>query len=169
LEERITLSNGLEVLLRPVLPEDEPGLQGLVQRTSPEDLRLRFFQPIRALSHDMAAALTQIDYNREMALVAVGPGLPGKATVYGMANLSADPDNQRAEYSIIVDRELMRCGLGMGLMRRIIDYGHQRNIREIYGEVLQENEAMLELDKALGFSVHTPPDDPGLRHVTLRL
>jgi acetyltransferase len=169
LEERVTLSNGLELLLRPVLPEDEPGLQGLVQRTSAEDLRLRFFQPIRALSHDMAAALTQIDYNREMALVAVGPGLPGKATVYGMVNLSADPDNQRAEYSIIVDRELMRCGLGMGLMQRIIEHARQRSICEIYGEVLQENEAMLQLDKALGFSIHTPPDDPGLRHVTLRL
>lgn len=169
LEEQVTLSNGLKVLLRPVLPEDEPGLQDLVRRTSPEDLRLRFFQPIRSLSHDMAAALTQIDYNREMALVAVGPGLPGKATVYGMANLSADPDNERAEYSIIVDRELMRRGLGMRLMQRLIDYARRRNIGEIYGEVLQENEAMLQLDKALGFSLHTPPDDPGLRHVTLRL
>lgn len=169
LEEPISLSNGRQLLLRPVLPEDEPALQGLVQRTSPEDLRLRFFQPIRALSHDMAAALTQIDYNREMALVAVDAGLPGQASVYGLVNLSADPNNEKAEYSIIIDRELMRLGLGIRLMRRIIDYARQRGIREIYGEVLGENDAMLQLDKALGFEVKTMPDDPGLRHVTLRL
>jgi acetyltransferase len=89
--------------------------------------------------------------------------------VYGIVNLNADPDNERAEYSIIVDRELMRCGLGMGLMKRIIDHARRRNIGEIYGEVLQENQAMLQLDKALGFSIHRPPDDPSLRHVTLKL
>jgi acetyltransferase len=169
LEDHLALPNGRNLLLRPILPEDEPALQALVGRTSPEDLRLRFFQPIRQLSHDMAARLTQIDYNREMALVAVGPGLPGQAEIYGVVNISADPDNDEAEYSIIVDRELMRLGLGTMLMRRIIDYARQCGVREIYGEVLQENEAMLQLNRALGFSIKVPPDDPGLRHVTLDL
>jgi acetyltransferase len=169
LEDHLALSNGRNLLLRPILPEDEPALQALVARTSPEDLRLRFFQPIRQLSHDMAARLTQIDYNREMALVAVGPGLPGQAEMYGVVNISADPDNDKAEYSIIVDRELMRLGLGTMLMRRIIDYARQCGVREIYGEVLQENEAMLQLNRTLGFTIKVPPDDTGLRHVTLPL
>ncbi len=169
LEETVTLANDHQLLLRPVLPEDEPSLQALVLRTSPEDLRLRFFQPIRELSHHMAATLTQIDYHREMALAAVGPGLPGKAEMYGIVNLSADPNNDRAEYSIIIDRALMRLGLGNLLMRRIINYARARGIQEIHGEVLKENQAMLQLDRALGFAIHNDPEDPGLKHVILRL
>ncbi|MFO1372189.1 MAG: GNAT family N-acetyltransferase [Candidatus Competibacteraceae bacterium] len=169
LEETVALSNERTLLLRPVLPEDEPALQALVLRASPEDLRLRFFQPIRELSHNMAATLTQIDYHREMALVAVGPGLPGKADIYGIVNISADPNNDQAEYSIIVDRTMMRLGLGSLLLRRIIDYAHTRGIRQIYGEVLKENGPMLQLARLLGFAVHSDPDDPGLKHVMLKL
>jgi len=169
LEESLHLSDGRELLLRPVLPEDEPPLRDLVARASSEDLRLRFFQPIRELSHEMAAPLTQIDYHREMALVAVGPGLPGKAEVYGIVNLSADPNNERAEYSILIDRAFMRLGLGNLLMRRIIHYARTRGIQEVYGEVLTENRRMLQLDQALGFTVHGDAEDPGLKHVVLKL
>ena len=169
LEETFRLPNGQTVLLRPVLPEDEPALQDLVKRTSADDLRRRFFQPLKELSHEMAATLTQIDYHREMALVAVGPGLPGHATIYGLVNLNAGPNSDRAEYSIIIDRTMMGLGLGHGLMRRIIDYGRARGIGEIYGEVLQENKSMLRLNRMLGFAVHSDPDDPGLKHVVLTL
>ncbi|HRD67598.1 MAG TPA: acetate--CoA ligase family protein [Candidatus Competibacter sp.] len=169
LEEIIVLSNGRALQLRPVLPEDEPSLQALVSRASPEDLRRRFFQPIRELSHELAATLTQIDYDREMALVAADPGIPGKAGIYGIANLGADPDNDRAEYSIIVDRALMGLGLGNLLVRRIIAYARARGIGEIYGEVLQENKPMLQLSRTLGFAIHSDPDDPGLKHVMLKL
>ena len=132
-------------------------------------MRRRFFQPIRELSHEMAATLTQIDYHREMALVAVGPGLPGQAVIYGLVNLNADPNSDRAEYSIMVDRTMMGLGLGHGLMRRIIDYARARGIGEIYGEVLQENQPMLRLNRMLGFAVHADPDDPSLKHVVLTL
>ena len=169
LEEAIVLPNGRELWLRPVLPEDEPALRALAARASPEDLRRRFFQPIKELSHGMAASLTQIDYDREMALVAVGQGLPGKAEIYGIVNVSADPNNERAEYSILVDRALMGLGLGNRLMRRIIHYARARGIHEIYGEVLTENQPMLQMNRALGFAVHHDPEDPGLKHVVLRL
>ncbi|HRX69875.1 MAG: bifunctional acetate--CoA ligase family protein/GNAT family N-acetyltransferase [Candidatus Competibacteraceae bacterium] len=169
LEETVCLPDGQELLLRPVLPEDEPALQALVARASPEDLRRRFFQPIRELSHEMAATLTQIDYHREMALVAVGPGLPGKAEIHGIVNLSTDPNQDRAEYSIIVDRIMIGLGLGNRLMRRIISYARARGISEIYGEVLQENKPMLQLNRALGFAIRSDPDDPGLKHVILKL
>ncbi|MCP5159216.1 MAG: bifunctional acetate--CoA ligase family protein/GNAT family N-acetyltransferase [Gammaproteobacteria bacterium] len=169
LEETICLPDEQELLLRPVLPEDEPSLQALVARASPEDLRRRFFQPIRELSHEMAATLTQIDYHREMALVAVGPGLPGKAQIYGIVNLSTGPNQDRAEYSIIVDRAMIGLGLGNRLMRRIINYARARGIGEIYGEVLQENKPMLQLNRALGFTIHADPDDPSLKHVILKL
>jgi acetyltransferase len=169
LEGYHSLLNGRKLLLRPILPEDEPALQALVQRASPEDLRLRFFQPIRELSHEMATRMTQIDYNREMTLVAVEQGVPGKAEIHGVVNLSADPDNDKAEYSILVERALMRLGLGSLMMRLIIDCARNKGIREIYGTVLRENEAMLQLNKALGFVVNIVPDDTSLRRVSLQL
>ena len=169
LEETLNLANGREMWLRPVLPEDEPALHALVSRASREDLRRRFFQPIRELSHEMAAGLTQIDYDREIALVAAEPGLPGKAGIYGIVNLSADPNNDRAEYSILVDRALIGFGLGNRLMRRMIDYARARGIGEIYGEVLKENKPMLQLNQMLGFAIHADADDPSLHHVILKL
>ena len=117
----------------------------------------------------MAASLTQIDYHREMALVAVGSGVPGKAKVYGIINLSTDPNNERAEYSILIDRALMGLGLGNRLMRRIIHYARARGIQEIYGEVLAENQPMLQMNRALGFAVHNDAEDTGLKHVILQL
>ncbi len=169
LEQTIPLPDGRVLALRPIVPEDEPPLQGLVRRTPPEALRLRFFQPIRELSHAMAARLTQIDYYREMALVITGPGVPGAAEIYGVVRITAEPDLDKAEYAILVDSNMTGLGLGPMLMRKIIDYARGRGIREIYGEVLWENEPMLKLNRALGFTVEPSADDPGVMHVSLML
>ncbi len=169
LEELFCLPDGQTLLVRPVLPEDETALHALVARAAPEDLRRRFLHPIRELTHEVAATLTQIDYYREMALVAVGPGVPGQAVVYGLVNLNTDPNSDRAEYSIMVDRKMMGLGLGHELMRRIINYARAQGISEMYGEVLQENQPMLRLNRMLGFAVHADPDEPGLKHVILKL
>jgi acetyltransferase len=169
LEERFTLPDGRAFLLRPILPEDEPALQALVRRTPAEDLRMRFFHPIRELSHAMGARLTQIDYNREMAIVVTTPDVPGKAAIYGVVRASADPDNERAEYAILVDHKMTGLGLGPMLMRRIISYVHQRGTQEIFGEVLRENESMLRINEALGFTMTRLPEDPDIMQVSLKL
>lgn len=170
LEERCQLPDGRELLLRPILPEDEPALQDLVRRTPAEDLRMRFFQPIRELSHSMAARLAQIDYNREMALIVSEPDRPpGQATIYGVVRLNAEPNQERAEYAILIDRQMTGLGLGPMLMRRIIRYGRDQGLREIYGEVLRENEPMLRINQALGFQLERRSDDPEIIHVTLAL
>ncbi len=169
LEESLNLPDGRELLLRPILPEDEPPLRAMVRRVPAEDLRLRFFQPIRELSHDMAARLTQIDYAREMALVITDPGIPGEAAIWGVVRMTADPDLETAEYAIIVDRKMTGLGLGPMLMRRIIDYAQDVGIKELFGEVLRENRSMLKLNRALGFAVKTTVDDPTVLHVSLKL
>jgi acetyltransferase len=169
LEERFTLPDGRVFLLRPILPEDEPALQALVRRTPAEDLRMRFFHPIRELSHVMGARLTQIDYNREMALVVTAPDVPGKAEIYGVVRASADPDNEQAEYAILVDHKMTGLGLGPMLMRRIISYARHRGTREIFGEVLRENESMLRINSALGFTIKRLPEDPDIMLVSLQL
>jgi acetyltransferase len=169
LEERFALADGRELLLRPILPEDEPALQALVRRTPARELLMRFFQPLRELSHPMAAQLTQLDYDREMALAIVGPGRPGKAEIFGVVSLTADPNNERAEYSLMVDHGLKGQGLGRWMMGRIIQYARERGLRQVYGEVLQENAGMLHIDRSLGFKIRPEPDDPGVMHVTLEL
>ena len=169
LEQHFTLPDGRSLSLRPIMPEDEPSLQAMVRRMPTEDLRLRFFRPIKELSHAMAARLTQIDYDREMALVVTGPGMPGKADIWGVVRLAADPDMEKAEYAILIDHGMTGLGLGPMMLRRIIDYARSRGIRELFGEVLRENESMLNLCRAFGFTVKGVPDDPGVMHVSLNL
>ncbi len=169
LEERLHLPDGRTLLLRPILPEDETALHDLVSRLSTYDLRLRFFQPIRELPHDMAARLTQIDYAYDMTFVAVGPGQPGKAPLYGMVNMNADVDRDKAEYGLLVDSNYRDAELGSLLVRRIIHYARCQGIRTLYGEVLRENEIMLKICRNLGFQLHSEADDPTIVQVTLHL
>jgi acetyltransferase len=169
LEEEIVLPDGQSLRIRPILPEDEPPLRDMVRRMPEKDLRLRFFQPIRELSHAMAARLTQLDYDREMAFVITDEGIPGQTPIWGVVRFNADPDLERAEYAITLDRAVTGKGLGPLLMRRIIDYARRRGIQEIYGEVLRENEPMLKLNRALGFQIRHDPEDPGIMLVSLKL
>jgi len=169
LEEHIRLADGREVLIRPIRPEDEPGFQKIFASLTPEEVRMRFLHPMNMLPHDQAARLTQIDYDREMALVIEGPDQEGEPELYGGVRISADPDLERAEYAIMLRHDMTGLGLGPMLMRRIIEYARGRGIAEIYGEVLEENEAMLRLCRALGFTVKAEKDDPGIMFVSLRL
>ena len=122
---------------------------------------------MKALGHEMAARLTQIDYDREMALVLTGPGLPGQAEIFAVVRIAADPDLVRAEYAITVRDDMTGLGLGPVLMRRIIDYARARGITEVFGSVLRENQAMLAICKKLGFRQETVPGDRSV--VTVRL
>jgi acetyltransferase len=169
LEEQIPLGDGRTLLLRPIRPEDEPSLQAAFANMTPEDIRLRFLVPIKTLTHVAAVRFTQLDYDREMGLILTEPGIPGRTEIYGVVNIIADPDNERAEYAIIVRHDMTAMGLGIYLMRRIIDYARARGIREIYGDVLRENRQMLKLCGVLGFTESRVPDEPSLVRVTLRL
>jgi acetyltransferase len=161
LESRAALRDGTALALRPIRPEDEPLLQDIVRHMNPEDLRLRFFTPVRALTHQLAARLSQIDYEREMAIIAL---TAADRTPLGVARFAADPDNRRAEYAIGVRSDWQGRGLGALLMQRIIEIAKGRGIGELFGEVLHENHAMLELCRTLGFTFSNA-DDPAIIHV----
>lgn len=169
LEERITLPDGHSLLLRPIRPEDEPAYQRLFAGLPPEDVFLRFMNPMKVLPHTLAARLTQLDYDREMALVLMEESGPGDLELCGGVRITADADNDRAEFAILLRRDMTGLGLGPMMMRRIIDYARKRGIREVYGEVLSENTPMLRLCKALGFSSRRMPEDPGVIVASLRL
>ena len=154
------LRDGTAIELRPIQPEDEPLLHDLVAHMTPEDLRLRFLAPVRGLSHQLAARLTQIDYDREMALIAQHHG-----AVLGIARYFADPDRLRAEYAIAVRSDWKGRGVGYLLMNRLIDVARQYGIGELVGDVLRENGPMLAMCRELGFAISVDPDDPALVRV----
>ncbi|MCB2145387.1 MAG: bifunctional acetate--CoA ligase family protein/GNAT family N-acetyltransferase [Deltaproteobacteria bacterium] len=169
LEQTIGLPDGQTLLLRPIRPEDEPAFQRFFTSLSPEDVRLRFLHPMKLLPRTMAARLTQIDYDREMALVLTSSDGRQGADLHGVVRISADPDNEKAEFAIMLRSGKTGLGLGPMLMRRIIDYARGRGISQLFGEVLNENRSMLALCKALGFKRRNDPDDPGSAVVSLQL
>jgi acetyltransferase len=169
LEETLSLPDGRRLLLRPIRPEDEPALQALFSRLSLDEIRLRFLHAMKILSHDLAARLTQIDYDREMALVLCDPTALKEPELYGVVRLAAVPDNERAEFAILLRRDMTGMGLGPMLMRRIIDYARNRGIGELFGDVLAENRAMLKLCDAFGFKKRRDREEPDVVIVSLAL
>lgn len=158
-----TLRDGTPVRLRPVRPEDEPLLRDMASHMSLEDLRLRFFSPIRELTHQVAARLSQIDYAREMALIA--QPADGSAAI-GVARYSADPDNKCAEFALAIRSDWKRRGLGRLLMLSLLEVARRRGVETLAGDVLRENEPMLKLCRALDFSLAMHPGDPAVVRVT---
>jgi acetyltransferase len=152
-----SLKDGTVLRLRPLRPEDEPLLHDLAAHMSHEDLRLRFFTPVQGLTHAVAARLSQLDYDRELALLAERDGM-----ALGVAHFFADPDRLRAEYAIAVRSDWKGRGVGFLLMTRLISIARQRGISELVGEVLRENEPMLQMSRELGFSIVAQPADPAI-------
>ena len=169
LEEPITLPDGRTMLLRPVRPEDEPAFQDVFSSLSAEAIRFRFLHAKKILPHTEAARLTQIDYDREMALVLSGKDASGKPEIYGSVRVTADPDNEDAEFAILLRGDMTGLGLGPMMMRRIIEYARRRGIRRLHGDVLDDNRPMLQVCKALGFKQKRDLDDPGVVRVGLEL
>ena len=169
LEEEIHLEDGRTLLLRPILPEDEPSLHKAFAKLTPEEIRLRFFVPMKAMTHLQAARFTQIDYDREMALILTEPGIAGQTEIFGVVRIAADPDNERAEYAIIVRHDFTGLGLGHLLMERIIAYAKGRGIGEIFGDVLRDNTTMLRLCDTLNFTRSVRPEEPDIVRVSLTL
>ncbi|HEY1259232.1 MAG TPA: bifunctional acetate--CoA ligase family protein/GNAT family N-acetyltransferase [Stellaceae bacterium] len=157
LETITRLLDGTTVRMRPLRPEDEPMLQDLAAHMSHEDLRLRFFAPVRGLTREVAARLSQLDYDRELALLAEIAGVP-----VGVAHIFADPDKLRAEFAVAVRSDWKGRGVGYLLMTRLIDIARQRGIGELVGEVLRENAPMLQICRELGFAVGPKEADPAV-------
>ena len=168
--ERFESIPGFEsAVLRPIRPEDAAALEDLVARSTPDDTRLRFFIPLRKLAPRQLARMTQIDYDREMALVLMAGSTASTAEMIGVVHLIGDPDNERAEFAILVRSDLHRRGIGRLLMTRLIEYSRARGLSEIFGHVLRENGPMLGLCKELGLHIAASPDRFDTVQVELRL
>ncbi|MHB8493821.1 MAG: bifunctional acetate--CoA ligase family protein/GNAT family N-acetyltransferase [Casimicrobiaceae bacterium] len=166
LEERVEIG-GQPVLLRPTRPEDQTAHVAFLVRTDADAIRTRFIHPVRAFAHPNLASLTQIDYNRQMAFIATSTRADARDSILGIVRAVADPDNDSAEFAILVRSDLKGHGLGFTLMGKMIRYCRSRGTRELWGDVIADNAAMLELATTLGFRVAAP--EQGLVRLTLTL
>ncbi len=170
LEEYISLPSGLNVLIRPIRPEDEKQHLKFMEKLSEYDLRMRFFGFVHHFTHSQMAHLTQIDYDREMAFIAINltKGEDQNETI-GEVRAYFDPDNTSAEFAIVVRTDLKLKGLGTILLDKMIRYCKMRGTKELMAYTLRDNKAMQALAKKLGFSIKTDKNDPETIILTLDL
>lgn len=150
-EEWFTMTDGRQVLLRPIRPEDEPNHHVLVSKLTPEDIRFRFFGLVHELPHSEMARLTQIDYDREMAFIGELTLPDGAKETLGVVRTVTDPDNEAAEFAVVVRSDLKGSGLGKRLLVKMIEYCRSRGTHAIVGQVLKDNRRMLKFVEHLGF------------------
>lgn len=149
--EEVLPWQGATLCLRPIRPEDEAMHTEFLQHLDPEDIRMRVFYSRRTMERSELARLVQIDYAREMALIAVAPGPDGKPQTLGVVRAIADPDNVEAEFGVIVRSELKGSGLGRLLMEKLITTLRAQGTQRLVATVLNQNERMLKLARELGF------------------
>ena len=152
--------------LQPIKPTDVELYPDLLAKVSQEDIRLRFLAPRKHFPNQMLVRLTQLDYDREMAFVALDVE---NGELGGIARISCDPDHETAEFGLLVRTDLQGQGIGWALMERLLDYARADGIQRIDGHVLDENTKMLEMCRRLGFTLKRDPQEPGVLLVSCEL
>ncbi len=158
------LADGTNIVVRPIRPEDAEVEQNFVKGLSEESKYFRFRQTLNELTPEMLARFTQIDYDREMALIAVTQQ-DGKNIEIGVARYITNPDGESCEFALVVADEWQGKGIGTHLMEQLLRIAHMRGLRQMEGEVFTRNQPMLNLVSRLGFSIRPDPQDPQIQRV----
>jgi acetyltransferase len=153
------LRDGTRLHLRPIRPEDAELEQAFVDGLSEQTRYFRFFYHLHQLSPAMLARFTQVDYDRELALVAIDE-TGGTPTIVGVARYTKNPDRESAEFAVVVADAWHGRGVGHVLMTRLIESARQRGLARLEGTVLRANANMLRFIESLGFVVHDDPSEP---------
>ncbi|WP_429164705.1 GNAT family N-acetyltransferase [Aeromonas rivipollensis] len=159
LEEGAWLKDQSHVLLRPIRPEDEPAHKQFVLKVSDEDRYKRFFADVGELGHEELARMTQIDYDREMAFVAMGQDGAFNQQILGVVRAISNPDQSDAEFAILVRSDMKGLGLGKLMMEKIVRYARERGIGQLSGMTMPSNRGMINLAKRLGFQIDIQLED----------
>jgi acetyltransferase len=169
LEEVWHLEDGTDVVVRPIRPEDAIIEKSFVENLSVESRYFRFMSPIHEVSRQMLARFTQIDYDREMALVAVTDEGSADAKIIGVARYVSNPDGQSCEFALTVADDWQGKGIGRQLMQRLMTFARDRGLEIMEGDVLSRNHKMLRLCQALGFRKLHDAESPDITVVRRHL
>ena len=163
--ERVQLPSGQDLVIRPIRPEDAEMVQTFVRGLSEQTKYFRFMQVIKELTPEMLVRFTQIDYDREMALIGVVEE-DGQDVEVGVARYMSRPGGDSCEFAIVVADTWRERGIGARLMRALMQNARQRGLKLMEGDVLTANTRMLALMESLGFRIERDKEDPGVRLVT---
>ena len=165
---RWQLTDGTDIVIRPIRPEDAGIEQQFIRKLSSRAKYFRFMQSITELSPQMLARFTQIDYSREMALIAV-VYVDGKETEIGVARYITNPDAKSCEFAIVIADDWQRQGIAQRLMQLLIKTARSHALQVMEGNVLSNNHEMLKLVAKLGFSINSSENETSMQHVVIRL
>ncbi len=168
LVEHWTARDGERLIVRPIRPEDAEQHGAFFHRLSPQDIRYRFFTAMRELPPEQMARLTQVDYDREMAFIAVREASGETVAVARLVCEPGEPEGE-GEFAVIVQADMKGRGLATHLMRRLIDWARGRGLRAVVGQVLADNAPMLAFVRHLGFSLRRTPEEPDVVEARLSL
>jgi acetyltransferase len=164
----LKLADGAQLKLRPIRPEDAQIETEFIALLSQRSMRLRFLSGLKTLTPQMLARFTQIDYDREMAFIAV-EGEGGREREVGVCRYIALPDGKTCEFAIVVADDWQARGLGRRMMARLMEVAAARGLETMVGYVAADNVGMLDLCAALGFAIERDADDPHTRRVIAAL
>jgi len=158
------LADGTDLVIRPIRPEDAGIEQAFVRNLSEEARYFRFMNSVQELSEAMLVRFTQIDYSREMALVAVAEE-NGQEVELGVTRFAINPDGESCDFALVIADRMRGKGLGNKLMTALMDAARSKGLKVMEGEVLKSNTSMLKLMQRLNFSIENSPDDDSVKKV----
>jgi acetyltransferase len=158
------LPDGRDVTIRPIRPEDAQIEADFVRNLSDEAKYFRFMHSMHELTPEMLVRFTQIDYDREMALIAV-TWEDGKEIEHGVVRYVTNPDQTSCEFAVVISDEFQGHGIGQRMLTRLMEIARSRGLDMIEGEVLTSNHRMLDLVRSMDFQIERSPDNPGVQYV----
>ncbi len=165
LETLWQLPDATDITIRPIRPEDAELEQNFVCGLSSDTKYFRFMEALQELTPTLLARFTQIDYDREMALMAV-TSIDGKELELGIARYATNPDAESCEFALVIADQWQHKGIGHKLMTCLIDVARAKGLKRMEGEVLATNQTMLRLVTSLGFTATSSPDDPAVKRIS---
>jgi len=168
LESTFQLPDGRDVTIRPIRPEDAEIEQDFVRNLSDEAKYFRFMHAVHDLTPEMLVRFTQIDYDREMALIAV-TWEDGKEVEHGVVRYVTNPDQNSCEFAVVLSDEFQGHGIGQRMLTRLMEVARSRGLDLMEGEVLTANHKMLDLVRSLDFQIERSSDSPGIQYVWIDL
>jgi RimJ/RimL family protein N-acetyltransferase len=166
LELHVTLLDGEKVLIRPLKPEDAALYPDYLAEVTADDLRMRFFLPMREVRPELIDKLIHYDPEHAMAFIAIAEA---SGRMLGVVRLHDDPDGDGGEFAILVRSHLKGNGLGWLMMKQMIAFAQEKGLETVHGQVLSENTTMLQMCSELGFHIADDPEEHGMKVVTLEL
>ena len=168
LVKQIQLSDGTDIVIRPIRPEDAEIEAKFVRELSSQTRYFRFMNSLQELSQQMLVRFTQIDYHNEMALIAVTAGDAGEEQI-GVARYTTNLDKTSCEFALVVSDQWQSKGIGHHLMRNLMEIARDRDLERMDGQVLSDNKKMLELMASLNFKIQNDPNDTAIKQVEAQL